>query len=104
MLNDKEIDRKLNGNTQSPQTKGGKRGTMKEQKWDDSLESTKEFLDPGAVLPDDTQEEEEIRVAAPKTKSHLTELRRRIEERLDSKRIDLEYDWEEQDEISEKLQ
>lgn len=79
---------------------------MKEQKWDETLVSSKEFLDPTAVLPEEEEEEEveEVRVAAPKTKSHLTELRRRIEERMDSKRIDLEYEWDELGDPSESLQ
>ena len=66
---------------------------MKEQKWDESLDSTKDFLDPTGVL---SEEEKEIREAVPKAKSHLTELRRRIEERLDTKRIDLDYELVEQ--------
>ena len=74
---------------------------MKEQKWDESLESTKDFLDPTGVLP---EEEKEIREAAPKAKSHLTELRRRIEERLDSKRIDLDYELGDLDDTAENLQ
>jgi len=94
LLNDKEIERKLNGNTQSPALKGDKRGSMKEQKWDESLESNKDFLDSSAILPEE-ESGEETREAAPKPKTQLTELRRRIEERLDSKRIDLEYEWDE---------
>lgn len=74
---------------------------MKEQKWDESLESTKDFLDPIGVLP---EEEKEIREAAPKAKSHLTELRRRIEERLDTKRIDLDYELGDLDDTAENLQ
>ena len=74
---------------------------MKEQKWDESLENTKDFLDPTGVLP---EEEKEIREAAPKAKSHLTELRRRIEERLDTKRIDLDYELGDLDDTAENLQ
>ena len=51
MLNDKEIIRKLNGNTRSSESNEEKRGTMKEQKWEENLESTKDFLDPTGVLP-----------------------------------------------------
>ena len=74
---------------------------MKEQKWDESLESTKDFLDPTGVL---SEEEKEIREAAPKAKSHLTELRRRIEDRLDTKRIDLDYELGDLDDTVENLQ
>ncbi|MDD9889019.1 MAG: hypothetical protein OXU66_08645 [Gammaproteobacteria bacterium] len=76
---------------------------MKEQNWDESLESAKDFLDRSTVLSEE-ESEEEIREAASKPKTQLTELRRRIEERLDSKRIDLEYEWDELDDISESLQ
>ena len=101
MLNDKEIVSKWNGNTRSSESNEERRGAMKEQKWDESLESTKDFLDPTGVLPED---EKEIREAAPKAKSHLTELRRRIEERLDTKRIDLDYELVELDDTAENLQ
>tara|TARA_Y100001960_G_C14278200_1_gene635566 strand:+ start:305 stop:637 length:333 start_codon:yes stop_codon:yes gene_type:complete len=101
LLNDKEIIRKLNGNTRSSESNEEKRGTMKEQKWDENLESTKDFLDPTGGLPG---EEREIRETVPKAKSHLTELRRRIEERLDTKRIDLDYELVELDDTAENLQ
>jgi len=101
MLNDKEIVHKINGNAHSIESNEGKRGTMKEQKWDESLESAKDFLDSTAVLP---EEEEEIRETAPKAKSHLTDLRRRIEERLDNKRIDLDYELGDLDDAAENLQ
>ena len=101
MLNDKEIVRKTNGNTHSYESNEEKRGAMKEQKWNESLESTKDFLDPTAVLP---EEEEEIREATPNAKSHLTDLRRRIEERLDNKRIDLDYELSDLDDAAENLQ
>jgi len=68
---------------------------MKEQKWDDSAVSTKDFIDVSAIMADDDAEE---RHAVSPCKARVTELRRRIEERMDSKRIesqfayDLDYD------------
>ena len=43
-------------------------------------------------------------ITAPKPKTQLTELRRRIEERLDCKRIDLEFEFEEIEELADNLQ
>lgn len=74
---------------------------MKEQKLEDSLESSAELFE----LPVDlSSESEEQTTKAPQAKSHLTELRRRIEERLESKRIELEYDWDDFDDLSESSQ
>jgi hypothetical protein len=82
---------------------------MKEQKWDDSLESTKEFLDPGAIALEEVDGEgverlEDVREAASKPKTQFTELRRRIEERLDSKRIDLEFEFDEMEESGKQTE
>ena len=77
---------------------------MKEQKWDVSPEITKEFLDPIAILPEEVEREEEVSRTTPKPKTQLTELRRRIEERLDCKRIDLEFEFEELEEQTDNLQ
>ncbi len=75
---------------------------MKEQESTESLEDSKDFFEAGAVLP---EEEFEPQVKANgSSKARLTELRRRIEERLDSKRIDLEFDYESLDDSSDKLQ
>lgn len=71
---------------------------MKEQKWEDNLEGSPELFELPAELTADSEEDDE---PAPKTASSLTELRRRIEERLDSKRIDLEYDWDDFDDLPE---
>ena len=62
---------------------------MKEHKWDAAVETGQEIF--GASL---TQEEEtaDVRVIEKTRKSRLTDLRRRIEERLDSKRISMEFD------------
>ena len=74
---------------------------MKQQKWDDSIESVKEFIEISAILPDDEPEE---RVSVAADKSRVTELRRRIEERMDSKRIALEYEYDEIDGLVDSLQ
>ncbi|HAJ75306.1 MAG: hypothetical protein QGG54_04915 [Gammaproteobacteria bacterium] len=68
---------------------------MKEQKWDDSFEDSIEFIEPPAIL---SEEEPHMKVVSSSDKSHLTELRRRTEERLDCKRIDLQFDFDELDE------
>tara|TARA_B110000014_G_C19528771_1_gene283816 strand:+ start:182 stop:400 length:219 start_codon:yes stop_codon:yes gene_type:complete len=62
---------------------------MKEQKWDDALKGVQEIFDSSAFV---SEEGSEIKLVEKKPKSHITQLRRRIEERLDSKRIALEYD------------
>ena len=73
---------------------------MKEQKWDD-FESAKDILEATAAVPEDGEVEDQK--AAGNSKSRVTELRRRIEERLDSKRIALEYDYLELEEFSEEI-
>ena len=70
---------------------------MKETQWDDSIDDSKEFFDTAAILPideadDDADEDEAVQTASSKTQ--LTDLRRRIEERLDGKRIDHEFEYE----------
>jgi len=74
--------------------------TMKQQKWDD-FESAKDILE--AALVSEEPEVEEQQASGPKDKSRVTELRRRIEERLDSKRIALECDYLELEELSEEI-
>jgi len=71
---------------------------MKEQKWDDfDSDGSKEFLEASALTVDESDEESQP--VASSGKSRVTELRRRIEERLESKRIALEYDYLMLDEI-----
>ena len=62
---------------------------MKEQKWDADLDNVKETFEPHTFFADDRLE---LKIAQRKPKSQLTELRRRIEERLESKRIASEYE------------
>jgi len=80
---------------------------MKETQWDDSIDDSKEFFDSAAILPiDDTDDIDDAVVAtdsdsdsddetvkAASSKTQLTDLRRRIEERLESKRIEHEFDY-----------
>lgn len=66
---------------------------MKPQKWNESIEGSKDFLEFPIFLSEE-EAEVEIRESAPKAKTHLTELRRRIEERMECKRIDLEFEWD----------
>ena len=62
---------------------------MKEYKWDAAVENGQDIL--SASLAHE-EEEHEIRVVEKSRKSRFTDLRRRIEERLDTKRISMEYD------------
>ena len=62
---------------------------MKENKWDAAVENGQDIF--SASLAQE-EEEHEIRVVEKSRKSRFTDLRRRIEERLDTKRISMEYD------------
>ena len=73
---------------------------MKKETWDGSVEESKEFIEAATVFP---EEEPAVKVNALCVKPGITELRRRIEERLDSKRIDLEFNYEELDDISDEI-
>ena len=73
---------------------------MKKETWDGSVEESKEFIEATAVFP---EEEPAVKVNALSVKSGITELRSRIEERLDSKRIDLEFNYAELDDISDEI-
>lgn len=74
---------------------------MKEPQWDDSIEDSKEFLDATALLADNEIEEAPLKVASSKTQ--FTDLRRRIEERLDSKRIDHEFEYDDLDSLLDEM-
>ena len=65
---------------------------MKELQWDDSIDDSKEDFEAAVRLPVD--ETDEASVKAVSTKTQYTELRRRIEERLDGKRIDHEFEYD----------
>lgn len=64
---------------------------MKEQKWDDPAASAKEFIEATAIIADEDAEE---RLSVSPSKARATELRRRIEERMDSKRIERQFAYD----------
>mgnify|MGYP003964453625 CR=1 FL=1 len=75
---------------------------MKEKNWDDSLEDAKEFFDSTAIMQDEDSEES-INISA-KPSGNITALRRRIEERMDSKRIAHEFDYDDLDEMLDSME
>ena len=62
---------------------------MKEHKWDAAVETGQDIF---GVSHTHEEETADVRVIEKTRKSRLTDLRRRIEERLDSKRISMEFD------------
>lgn len=77
---------------------------MKDSQWDDSIDDSKEFFDAAVILPvDEAAEADEVPVKASLPKSQYTELRRRIEERLDSKRIDHEFEYDDLDGLLDSM-
>jgi|TARA_B110000091_G_scaffold190083_1_gene212975 hypothetical protein len=74
---------------------------MKELQWDDSIDDSKENFEAAVRLPVD--EAGEAPLKAVSTRTQYTELRRRIEERLDGKRIDHEFEYDDLDGLLEKL-
>ncbi|MDA0280607.1 MAG: hypothetical protein ACI80L_001598 [Pseudohongiellaceae bacterium] len=77
---------------------------MKELQWDDSIDDSNEFFDAAVVLPvDEENMTDETPVNAVSTKTQYTELRRRIEERLDGKRIDHEFEYDDLDGLLDNM-
>lgn len=74
---------------------------MKEPKWDDSVDDSKEFFDAAEILADDEIENEPVKMVS--AKNQFTDLRRRIEERLDSKRIDIEFEYDDLDSLLDSM-
>lgn len=73
--------------------------SAREWKWDDAAENNQDFMNPAILLPDEeTPAVDETHNLLAEDhladKSQFTKLRRRIEERLDSKRIAHEYDYD----------
>tara|TARA_B100001029_G_C14900377_1_gene360547 strand:- start:207 stop:401 length:195 start_codon:yes stop_codon:yes gene_type:complete len=62
---------------------------MKEHKWDAAVETSQDIFGASLTHEDETGD---VRAMEKTRKSRLTDLRRRIEERLDSKRISMEFD------------
>ncbi len=74
---------------------------MKPHTREATIKDSSELMAASIMMPD---EDAEIEIKPVKAKSHLTDLRRRIEERLDSKRIDLEYDYDDLEQLPDSLQ
>ena len=66
---------------------------MKKETWDGSVEESKEFIEATAAFP---EEAPAVKVNALSVKPGITELRWRIEERL-------EFNYEELDDISDEI-
>ena len=62
---------------------------MKEHKWEEAAENGQDIFSASLAHEEEVRE---IRVVEKSRKSRFTDLRRRIEERLDTKRISMEYD------------
>lgn len=73
---------------------------MKELQWDDSVEDSKDYIT-AARLSVNESDENPVKTVMPKT--HLTDLRRRIEERLDGKRIDHEFEYDDLDGLLDNM-
>ena len=74
---------------------------MKEYNWEERIENSKDFLESIAL----TDENNSVQIKDTSFKSKRSvDLRRRIEERLDGKRIELEYDFNSLDELVDHLQ
>ena len=77
---------------------------MKELQWNDSIDDSKEFFDAAAILPaDEADVVDGASAKAASTKTQYIELRRRIEERLDSKRIDHEFEYDDLDGLLDNM-
>jgi len=77
---------------------------MKELQWDDSIDGSKEFFDTAVILPaDEANLVNGASAKAVSTKTQYTELRRRIEERLDGKRIDHEFEYDDLDGLLDSM-
>jgi hypothetical protein len=77
---------------------------MKELQWDDSNDDSKEYFDAAVILPvDATDEVDEAPVNAVSPETQFTNLRRRIEERLDGKRIDHEFEYDDLDGLLDNM-
>jgi hypothetical protein len=71
---------------------------MTEQHWDESIEEApKDVLEATTTLLEDSDDELVERSPVSSNKLKLIEMRRRSEERWDSKRISLEFAYEEFD-------
>ena len=77
---------------------------MKELQRNDSIDDSIEFFDAAVMLPvDEINVVDEASAKAVSTKTQYTELRRRIEERLDGKRIDHEFEYDDLDGLLDNI-
>ena len=77
---------------------------MKELQWDDSIDDSKEFFDAAVILPaDEANVVVRESAKAVSTKTQYTELRRRIEARLDGNRIDHEFEYDDLDGLLDNM-
>ncbi|MFT6093214.1 MAG: hypothetical protein ACJA2Q_001107 [Pseudohongiellaceae bacterium] len=69
---------------------------MKEQNWDDTTDAPAKLSDAAKLLLADQRKEgeNEPKKSSSAQRTEVTELRRRTEERLEAKRISLEFDYE----------
>ena len=65
---------------------------MQEQNWNDTIDAATLPLD--AAILFDIEDDPDPKKSSNTPKTDITERRRRIEERLEAKRISLEYDYE----------
>lgn len=77
---------------------------MKEQNWEENEELAKDFMEANTGLIEETAELQDAKQPVSQSKSQYTELRRRIEERLDSKRIALEFEYDDFDDLDDNFQ
>ena len=77
---------------------------MKELQRNDSIDDSIEFFDAAVMIPvDEINVVDEASAKAVSTKTQYTELRRRIEERLDGKRIDHEFEYDDLDGLLDNI-
>ena len=77
---------------------------MKEQNWEENEELAKDFIEANTGLIEETAATQDGIQDVAQSKSQFTDLRRRIEERLDSKRIALEFEYDDFDDLDDDFQ
>ncbi len=79
---------------------------MKEQNWDETTNAPAKLSDASSLLLAGQKKEAgvEPKKSSSTQRTEVTELRRRTEERLEAKRISLEFDYEELENWSDSIQ
>ncbi|MFT4887860.1 MAG: hypothetical protein ACJAY7_001922 [Pseudohongiellaceae bacterium] len=77
---------------------------MKEQDRDETINAPAKLSDASSLPLAGERKEAEPKKSSSAQRTEVTELRRRIEERLEAKRISLEFDYEELDNWSDSIQ